>query len=1277
MGALFGHASNAVQTEVYAGIQVSTSQYGQPIPYVAGRQRVPFTLAWYGDFTVTENSSGGSKGGGGQGSQTFDYSAAFLAILALGPGVGVYQIWHDKSIVTLADENLALSLGGAAFIGSISGTTLTVSNVIGLIQIGASLSGPGVTAGTTITGGSGSSWTVSHSQTVTAEVMSSSQTIWSYLTTYTPPGASFTAYILGTTMTVLTISGTGTLRQGQLISGAGVRKGQRITNIGSTGGGAGTYQVSMPQTLGSSGSPVSMVGAAGGTGSQAVPYDHMMYVASSAYNLGSSAAMPNLEFELEGSTQGFSDAHGMFDADPSAVWLQYYTDPVIGAGFQGTFQTLTGPTNTYQAYCMSLGLLVSPYENTQRTASDFGKELLQVTNSDMFVSVGQVRIMPLADQPVSGTTPDGSSWSYAPNLTPVYIFDDDHYLPQKGDPPVKLTHRNKNDTHNMLNVEYRDRANFYNTAPINCSIKSDIDRYGPRLMSGVTWHQITNSQTALMAGQLYLQADLYDVNTLEFRTRKDFCLAEPLDYIALNESTLGLVGQVCRVLELNVDADDILTWKVLEITGVSRTSAQYNWDAAQGYAANYATNPGSVQAPAIFLMPPVPASQNTDGIMVGIAVAPTAAQEFWSGCHVHMSVDGGTTYVLAGIIPGAARYGTISASIVAGSADPDTTHTLSIALNNTNEQISTATTHADADSMQTLVLVGSGSSAEVMSFGAAALVSAGDYNLTYLHRGLYGSTNQGHSSGALFVRLDGMVFQVAVDPGYAGQTIYFKFTSFNSWQQGEEELSAVTAYSYAVPSALPIAGAVNFTPRGNAAIAVNSIYKNAGAAIAWDSDCVSTQAFDALSIYCTYGNGSNMAFGLSQNVSATLNPNNTSGAGTFDFCFNLVAGTWNIFEAGVSQQTLSAASRGDVLGITNDRYTIRYYLNGTKVRQIPALGAPEYIAFTLEEGGDVWGAVEAGAGTIATPQQFVVRGNCIAADAIVTKVGGSSAWDSDALSISSYRTCNVVFKANDTTSQVAVGFTTAPTNSPVVAPNNFYLDAGNYYVQVANSNVYGPFPYTTGTRFAIVYQLTYNDFLVDGVQVYSTAVAAGVPTFVEVTVYTPGGGVNSIDFGPGGIVPIIDTTGLNAGAATDILYASLSSAWNFPTSGLTGQPLTISVGPYNFDSALVVTASGSWEIAVGGTAEPYGYVEEYINGTIPPLSTDLIPSAPSKFLYYVSTGSSIPASSSIQNGWADEHTYDLPANTTANITLNFHGVYIGTTIESLPTASMKLEVIKR
>jgi len=64
------------------------------------------------------------------------------------------------------------------------------------------------------------------------------------------PGATFTASIAGTTMTV-TGSPTGTIAVGQTVIGTGVTAGTVITALGSGSGGAGTYTVGISQTLAS------------------------------------------------------------------------------------------------------------------------------------------------------------------------------------------------------------------------------------------------------------------------------------------------------------------------------------------------------------------------------------------------------------------------------------------------------------------------------------------------------------------------------------------------------------------------------------------------------------------------------------------------------------------------------------------------------------------------------------------------------------------------------------------------------------------------------------------------------------------------------------------------------------------------------------------------------------------------------------------------------------------------------------------------------------------
>ena len=114
----------------------------------------------------------------------------------------------------------------AQFIGSVSGTTLTVTLMkSGTIAVNQSLFGIGVTNETVITGlGTGTggvgTYTINISQTEPSEIFNSATV-----------GAVFTGSISGTTLTVSAVS-SGTLYPGQTIQGTGITAGTIITAYG-------------------------------------------------------------------------------------------------------------------------------------------------------------------------------------------------------------------------------------------------------------------------------------------------------------------------------------------------------------------------------------------------------------------------------------------------------------------------------------------------------------------------------------------------------------------------------------------------------------------------------------------------------------------------------------------------------------------------------------------------------------------------------------------------------------------------------------------------------------------------------------------------------------------------------------------------------------------------------------------------------------------------------------------------------------------------------------
>ena len=147
---------------------------------------------------------------------------ANTAILGTDTSFGFYLFTTDGGNISNADPNYDASASVvtslATFTGNISGTTLTVSSgLVGTISIGQGVTGNGITAGTYITAGSGSSWTVNQSIsatgsiTITASsgsVTSTTLTINSFVagTVFTTASTLVGAYIGGVGFTAQTVT---------------------------------------------------------------------------------------------------------------------------------------------------------------------------------------------------------------------------------------------------------------------------------------------------------------------------------------------------------------------------------------------------------------------------------------------------------------------------------------------------------------------------------------------------------------------------------------------------------------------------------------------------------------------------------------------------------------------------------------------------------------------------------------------------------------------------------------------------------------------------------------------------------------------------------------------------------------------------------------------------------------------------------------------------------------------------------------------------------------
>src|SRR5216683_6648187 len=207
-----------------------------------------------------------------------------------------------------------------------------------------------------------------------------------------------------------------------------------------------------------------------------------------------------------------------------------------------------------------------------------------------------------------------------------------------------------------------------------------------------------------------------------------------------------------------------------------------------GSGFNMLVAPGNTNAPIIF----EPPAGLSGGDLEVWLIASGGAN--WGGCEVWVSSDG-NTYALAGTLYRGARQGVLSAAL-SSHADPDTADTLSVDLTESQGQMLSGTT-ADADNFVTLCYC----DGELVSYQTATLTASYKYNLTYIRRGVYGTTIGAHSLGSNFARFgpnDPSLFRYRYPASFIGQTIHVKLPGFNTFGQALQGLAGLTPTSYSL-----------------------------------------------------------------------------------------------------------------------------------------------------------------------------------------------------------------------------------------------------------------------------------------------------------------------------------------------------------------------------------------------------------------------------------------------------------------------------------------------
>lgn len=510
---------------------------------------------------------------------------------------------------------------------------------------------------------------------------------------------------------------------------------------------------------------------------KALGYRATSYVAASNYDLGSSASLPNLTFEITGLIPYSANS----DAIPAIVAVVLLANTQFGAGLP---IEMIGDWSQWGTYSVAAGIFISPAYIEQRPAQEMVKNIATISNTALFFSEGKLKAVPYGDTAITA-----NGVTYTPNVTPIYDLTYDDFLVGEGESPIKVTRSSNADAYNQVQVQYYDRTNQYNDAVATQQDLANINLYGLRPMPPVEMHEICDPVVAFNVAQLVLQRALYIRNTYEFKVNLRFSLLEQMDIVTLTDPNLGLDKSPVRITRIEEDDQYNLTVTAEDYLGGISHSTLYPNQSAGGYAADYNTDPGNANAPVIF-EPPENLAVSALELWIMASGGP-----LWGGCQVWISSDG-VSYVDSGTIQIEARQGVLASSLGAGT-DPDLSNVLAVDMTMSGAQVLSGS-QVDVDSFNTLCYV----DGELIAYRDSNLASANHYNLTYLRRGIYNTPIASHAAGTSFVRLD---FDAAVkypfDFSRVGQTIYVKLVSFNIWGGGLQDISAVSAYSYTISGA--------------------------------------------------------------------------------------------------------------------------------------------------------------------------------------------------------------------------------------------------------------------------------------------------------------------------------------------------------------------------------------------------------------------------------------------------------------------------------------------
>lgn len=501
------------------------------------------------------------------------------------------------------------------------------------------------------------------------------------------------------------------------------------------------------------------------------------YVGGADLDLGDNASLPNYNFDIS----GLCYIAGKPGAKPGDILTDYLTHAQHGAGFN-YLATMAG--SDFEKYCLARGIYLSPFEETQRPASDFVNAVAEACNSAVVWSQSKLKLIPYGDETIVGT--DGT---YTPNLTPMYdITEDDYLSSSKGDNGgyVTIDQKPLEQAYNHIQLEIVDGDNDFVVTVVEAKDQADIDARGLRSKAVIQRHDITDVDIGRDVAQMMLQRELYVINTYTFYLTVRHSLLDLMDLLTINDKVNNIVQQLVRITEIE-EQDDGVMIVAEEVLANASHAPKYSTQRGSGYLPDLGVDPGNPEHVQLINAPTLLCDHG--GYEMWLAAS--SSNPNWGGAQVWVS-DDNVNYELAGVLTGPSRMGVLTSDVTAyagGAGAVDGSSVVNVTIDRGYIFPGTDNTR---DEFTTICYLAS-NGGEFISYRDATLTGTLSYSIGNLCRAGYGTKALSHAAGTMFVRLDDCIFRMPYERNMLNKVLYVKLLSYNVYGGALQALSDVTA----------------------------------------------------------------------------------------------------------------------------------------------------------------------------------------------------------------------------------------------------------------------------------------------------------------------------------------------------------------------------------------------------------------------------------------------------------------------------------------------------